>query len=44
MNEETTKYQLITPAIERAGWSKEQILLEYAFTDGRVIVSGVLWQ
>ena len=40
MNEENTKYQFITPAIESAGWSKDQIDFEYAFTDGRVIVRG----
>lgn len=40
MNEENNKYQFITPAIERAGWRKDQIAFEYAFTDGRVIVRG----
>lgn len=31
----------ITPALERAGWNKQtQILREYSFTDGRVIVKG----
>lgn len=42
MKEETTKYRLITPAIENASWHKEQINFEYAFTDGRVIVRGKL--
>ncbi len=37
-NEEDIKYRFITPAIEKAGWDKNQICLEYAFTDGRVIV------
>lgn len=40
MTEEDIKYQFITPAIENAGWSKNQIKLEYNFTDGRVIVRG----
>lgn len=38
LNEEEIKYQFITPAIEKAGWDKNQIRLEYTFTDGRVIV------
>jgi len=40
MSEEDVKYQFITPAIEKAGWNKTQIKLEYSFTDGRVIVQG----
>jgi type I restriction enzyme R subunit len=41
LNEETTKLRLITPAIiERARWSPSQILMEYFFTAGRVIVRG----
>lgn len=38
LNEEDIKYRFITPAIETAGWAKNQIRLEYTFTDGRVIV------
>lgn len=38
LNEEDIKYRFITPAIEKAGWDKNQIRLEYAFTDGGVIV------
>lgn len=36
--EEDVKFQYITPAIEAVGWNKNQIRLEYTFTDGRVIV------
>lgn len=41
MTEEEIKLQFITPAIEQAGWDrKKQIRMEYAFTDGAVIVRG----
>ena len=40
LTEEDVKYRLITPAIENAGWAKEQIFMEYFFTDGQVIVRG----
>ena len=41
MTEEEIKLLYITPAIETAGWSKQnQIRMEYNFTDGRVIVRG----
>ncbi len=40
LTEEDIKYRYITPAIEQAGWKKEQILLEYFFTDGQVLVRG----
>ena len=41
LSEEDVKFRLITPAIvETAGWSKELIRMEYAYTDGRVIVLG----
>lgn len=40
MSEEDIKFQFITPAIEKAGWNKTQIKLEYSFTDGIVIVQG----
>ncbi|HBK68157.1 MAG TPA: restriction endonuclease subunit R, partial [Firmicutes bacterium] len=40
LTEEDIKYRFITPAIEQAGWKKEQILLEYFFTDGQVLVRG----
>lgn len=41
MTEEDVKLQYITPAIESAGWDKKkQIRMEYAFTDGAVIVRG----
>ena len=40
LTEEDTKYRLITPAIEKSGWQKEQVFLEYFFTDGQMIVRG----
>lgn len=40
LSEQDICYRYITPAIERAGWSKNQIRMEYTFTDGPVIVRG----
>ncbi|HQK54170.1 MAG TPA: DEAD/DEAH box helicase family protein [Sedimentibacter sp.] len=40
LTEEDIKYRYITPAIEKAGWIKEQVLMEYFFTDGQVLVRG----
>ncbi|MBO4250968.1 MAG: DEAD/DEAH box helicase family protein [Paludibacteraceae bacterium] len=40
LSEEDIKFQFITPAIERAGWQKAQIRMEYCFTDGRIISVG----
>lgn len=40
LTEEDIKLRHITPAIEKAGWDKEQILMEYFFTDGQVLVRG----
>ena len=40
LTEEDIKYRFITPAIEQAGWKKEQVLMEYFFTDGQVLVRG----
>lgn len=41
LSEEDIKAQYITPAIQDAGWNqKTQIRMEYAFTDGRIIVRG----
>lgn len=40
LTEEDIKNRHITPAIEAAGWAKEQVLMEYYFTDGPVIVRG----
>ncbi|UQF71801.1 DEAD/DEAH box helicase family protein [Vagococcus lutrae] len=39
MTEEDIKYRYITPAIEK-NWSKNDILLEKYFTDGRIVVRG----
>lgn len=40
LTEEDVKYQFITPAIEHAGWQKNQLRLEYAFTDGKMHIKG----
>ena len=40
LTEEDMKYRHITPAIEKAGWTKNQVLMEYFFTDGQVLVRG----
>lgn len=40
LTEEDIKFRFITPALEKAGWIKEQILMEYYFTDGQVLVRG----
>ncbi|NCB45013.1 MAG: restriction endonuclease subunit R, partial [Clostridia bacterium] len=40
LTEEDIKNRYITPAIERAGWCKEQVFMEYFFTNGQVIVRG----
>lgn len=36
LSEEDIKYRYITPAIENAGWNKDQVRMEYFFTDGMV--------
>ena len=38
LNEEETKLHLITPAIEKAGWDKKRIRMEWSYTDGEIIV------
>jgi type I restriction enzyme R subunit len=40
LTEEDIKFRYITPAVEKAGWAKEQVLMEYFFTDGQVLVRG----
>lgn len=40
LTEEDIKNRYITPAIESSGWNKEQIFMEYFFTNGQVIVRG----
>lgn len=40
MTEEDVKYQFITPAIEDAGWNKNQLKFEYSFTDGEMQIRG----
>ena len=40
LSEEDTKFRFITSAIEKAGWTKENISMEYPFTDGQMFVDG----
>lgn len=40
LTEEDVKNRLITPAIEKAGWTKNQMWMEKFFTDGKVIING----
>ena len=40
LTEEDIKYRYITPALEQSGWQKDQIWMEYSFTDGRIISAG----
>ena len=40
LTEEDIKYRYISPALESAGWIKEQVFMEYFFTEGQVLVSG----
>ena len=36
LSEEDTKFRYITPAIEKSGWLKDDIRMEYFFTDGKL--------
>ncbi|MBE6522524.1 MAG: hypothetical protein E7Z62_05285 [Thermoplasmata archaeon] len=38
LTEEDVKNRYITPAIDRAGWKKEQCRMEFYFTDGQIII------
>jgi len=40
LTEEDVKYRFISPAIEKAGWDKEQVALEHYFTAGQMVVRG----
>ncbi|MBR6116634.1 MAG: restriction endonuclease subunit S [Paludibacteraceae bacterium] len=40
LTEEDIKNRYITPAIDQAGWRKDQYRMEYPFTDGRIISAG----
>lgn len=40
MTEEEVKLNFITPAIEKAGWDKKFIRMEYPITAGKIIVRG----
>ena len=39
-SEEDTKLRFITPVIEKAGWNKTQMRLEYSYTNGEIKVKG----
>ena len=40
MTEEEVKLNFITPAIEKAGWTKKQIRMEFSITAGKIVVRG----
>lgn len=46
LSEEDVKNRFITPALEKSGWTKQQMRMEYSmrenipFTDGKVIIKG----
>lgn len=40
LTEEEVKHRYITPSIENSGWEKEQIRMEYFFTDGEMRIRG----
>jgi type I restriction enzyme, R subunit len=40
LTEEDIKQRFITPSINNSGWGKTQLLMEYSFTNGQVIVRG----
>lgn len=40
MTEEEVKLNYITPAIERAGWNRKLIRMEYPITAGKIVVRG----
>lgn len=40
LTEEDIKNRLITPSLEKSGWSKNQMWMEKFFTDGKVIING----
>lgn len=40
LSEEDVKFRLITPSVEKFGWTKESIRMEYPFTDGQMFVDG----
>jgi len=40
LSEEDIKNRYITPALNRSGWSADDMRMEYFFTDGRVIFQG----
>jgi integrase len=40
LTEEDIKYRYISPAVEKAGWVKNQVLLEYFFTAGQMLLRG----
>ena len=39
LTEEDVKNRYITPALEKSGWQREQMKMEYPFTDGQILVT-----
>ncbi len=44
LSEQDICLRYITPAIEQAGWAKDQIRCEYTFTNGRILEYGKLYK
>ena len=44
LNEQETRTRYITPALQEAGWEKQQIGEEVQFTDGRIITRGAMYR
>ena len=40
LSEEDIKLRYITPVLEKAGWTKKHIRMEYVFTEGQILVRG----
>ncbi|WP_282435389.1 DEAD/DEAH box helicase family protein [Spirabiliibacterium mucosae] len=40
LSEEDIKLRYITPALDNSGWKREHIRMEYAFTDGTILLNG----
>jgi type I restriction enzyme, R subunit len=40
LTEEDIKYRYISPAVQKAGWVKDQVLMEYFFTAGQMLLRG----
>ena len=40
LSEADIKNRYITPALEKSGWKKEYMRMEYSFTDGQILIGG----